>query len=149
MSGETYGNADDQTFEGVAFGATAYLFADAAQDNPSGIGSATWRGLAQGSALPGSNDASFFDLTTGVATVTIPDLSSDDMRVAVDVVLPGLSFESPEEWQGLALSGGVYTTGSPKGDDYIYGIFSEDHSETFGVFETTSHIGSFGAERTN
>ena len=58
-------------FQGVSFSgelriATAMTYGDATRTNPIGVGSATWRGVAEGVS------SRFFDHRTGIATISIP-----------------------------------------------------------------------------
>ena len=134
LSGEVGG----QSFIGEFVMARAYAAGKAPGTNPAGVGGATWEGIAE-AASTGT-----FERYQGTATVTIADLSRPQVRVTVDV--PGQTIGAPG-WSAMPLTGGHFAAGTA-GQDYLGGHFhGPDHSEAWGVFDTTSHIGVFGAKR--
>lgn len=118
--------------------ATAYSVGEASGTNPSGMGSATWSGVASAA----STDT--FERREGTATVTIADLALPRVGVAIDV--PGFDIGSAA-WADMALDSGRFTTGAG-GSDFIAGHFhGPDHAESYGVFDTGAYTGAFGAKR--
>ena len=137
-SGSLSGQIEGVPFTGDFAGATAYAVGDATGANPTGMGSATWRGIAE-AASTGT-----FERLQGTATVTIADLSSPRVGVAIDV--PGHDIGAPG-WADMPLTDGRFTAGTA-GSDYLAGNFhGPDHDEAWGVFDTTSYVGAFGAKR--
>ena len=117
----------------------AYAMGDATGTNPAGMGSATWRGIAEAASTGGT-----FERHQGSATVTIADLSQPRVGVAIDV--PGHDIGAPG-WSDMALSGGHFTAGTAA-SDYLAGNFhGPDHDEAWGVFDTEGYVGAFGAKR--
>ena len=132
------GRSRGVSFTGNMSWAGAYVVGDAAGTNPGGIGSATWRGIAE--AAPTRT----FQRRQGTATVTIADLSRP--RVGVDIDITGFPIGSPA-WSDMRLARGHFATGSV-GTDRLEGNFhGPDHSETYGTFDTGAYVGAFGAKR--
>ena len=118
--------------------ATTYSVGESSGTNPSGMGGATWSGVASAA----STDT--FERREGTATVTIADLARPRVGVAIDVL--GFDIGSTA-WADMALDRGRFTTGA-NGSDYIAGQFhGPDHAESYGVFDTGAHLGVFGAKR--
>lgn len=132
------GQVEGVPYDGKASYAAAFAVGDATGTNPFGMGSATWRGIAE-AASTGT-----FQRRQGTAAVTIADLSRPRVSVAVDV--PGYAIGAPA-WADMPLAGGRFATGTA-GRDYLEGNFhGPGHGETYGVFDTGSYIGVFGAKR--
>ncbi len=108
--------------------------------NPSGTGSATWTGIAE-AVSPRT-----FMRREGTATLTIADLSSTEPAVSVAIDIDGSPIDKPG-WTDMALAGGHFRYGTVEAD-YLEGNFhGADHSEAYGVFDTDTFTGAFGAKR--
>ena len=134
LEGETGGTA----FSGAFTQAGAYVLGDVSGTNPAGTGSATWRGIAEASPTAA------FERLQGTATVTIADLSRP--RVAVAIVVPGHDIGAPG-WADMALDNGSFASGTAGSDALAGNFHGPDHDEAWGVFDTATHIGAFGAKR--
>ena len=132
------GQADGMPYQGKASYAAAFAVGDAAGTNPTGMGSATWRGIAEAASTH------TFEQRSGTATVTIVDLSRP--RVAVEIDVSGFAIDAPD-WADVPLADGRFAVGSA-GRDYLEGnLHGQNHEETYGVFDTGAYIGAFGAKR--
>ena len=111
---------------------------DAAATNPAGLGSATWRGVAE-AASTGT-----FERRQETATLTIADLGQPRIRIAIDVAGWDIGAQT---WSDMSLANGSFTVGRA-GSDYMAGKFhGPDHDEAYGVFDTGVYVGAFGAKR--
>ncbi len=129
---------DGTAFSGTFSLAQAVVAGETTGTNPTGMGSATWTGIAEASPTGA------FERLMGTATVSIADLSQPRVSVAIDV--PGHTIGAPG-WADMALTGGGFASGSA-GTDYLSGAFhGPAHEEAWGVFDTTDYIGAFGARR--
>ena len=137
-SGTLSGTAEGVAFSGTFGLASAWAAGDASGSNPAGTGSATWRGIAE--AAPKDT----FERLQGTATVTIADLSQPRVGVAIDV--PGHDIGAPG-WADMALDEGRFSTGSVGTDRLSGGFYGPAHEEAWGMFDTTGHVGAFGARR--
>ena len=138
VSGPLSGEAEGAPVAGKFGIASAYAAGDASGSDPTGVGSATWRGLAEAARKD------MFERLRGTATVTIADLSRPRVGVTIDV--PGHAIGAPG-WADMALDEGRFSSGSA-GTDWLSGSFhGPGHEEAWGVFDTTGHVGSFGAKR--
>ena len=138
LSGSVSGRFEGVAFQGDIGFATAYATGDASGTNPAGLGSATWRGIAEAASTR------TFELRQGTAVVTIEDLSRP--RVNVDIDVEGYSIGS-SAWTDMALTEGRYGSGA-HGRDYLSGgFYGPDHVETYGVFDTGAYVGAYGAKR--
>ncbi|MYE00013.1 MAG: hypothetical protein F4Y03_01865 [Alphaproteobacteria bacterium] len=120
---------------------TAHAWADGAASgtNPSGSGGATWRGVAEAA------DTATFARLPGTAEIRIADLSRP--LVDVDVDLDDGGDGVALRWTGMRPAGGGFAKGTA-GTDRIDGRFlGPGHAEAWGVFDTESHVGVFGAKR--
>ena len=116
----------------------AWAAGDAAGTNPAGTGGATWTGIVEASPT------GTFVRLTGTATVTIADLSRP--RVGVVIEVPGHEIGAPG-WADMPLAHGRFAAGTA-GRDYLEGNFhGPKHEEAWGMFDTTGHVGAFGAKR--
>ena len=116
-----------------------YVLGDAAGTNPTGLGSATWTGVAEAASTRN------FRRRQGQATLTIAELSRP--RVGVEIDIAGYAIGSPG-WSDIPLANGGFATGRV-GSDYLEGDFhGSDHGEAYGVFDTGAYVGAFGAKRT-
>ena len=129
---------EGESASGEIAAATAFAFGNDSATNPSGLGSATWEGIAEGASTR------TYERRPGTATVTIADLSRP--RVGIAVSLAGHSI-APESWADMPLAAGRYGTGAV-GRDFVSGKFhGASHEETYGVFDTGAWVGAFGAKR--
>ena len=116
-----------------------YVLGDAAGTNPTGLGSATWTGVAEAASTRN------FRRRQGQATLTIAELSRP--RVGVKIDIAGYAIGSPG-WSDIPLANGGFATGRA-GSDYLEGNFhGSNHGEAYGVFDTGVYVGAFGAKRT-
>ena len=80
-----------------------------------------------------------------VYMVTDADTTDPDSDSAT-IDVPGHAIGAPR-WADMALDEGRFATGSA-GTDWLSGSFhGPGHEEAWGVFDTTGHVGSFGARR--
>lgn len=127
----------DVPFEGQLSYASTYTIGDATGTNPTS-GRATWRGIAE------AVSTRTFERHRGTALVTVPDMSSPQVSVEIDIEGHAIG---PEGWNDIPLAGGHFVIGKA-GSDYLEGNFhGPDHSETYGVFDTEAYVGAFGAKR--
>ena len=107
--------------------------------NPSGAGSATWRGIAEAART------ATFERLPGTAELRIADLARP--LVDVDVDLDDGAAGVALRWSGIEPAGGVFIKGAA-GADRIEGRFhGPGHEEAWGVFDTGAYVGAFGAKR--
>ena len=133
------GDIEHSPIEGEYAVVTAFAFGDTTEANPSGIGSATWRGIAEATSI------STLERVQGSAEISVPNLSSP--RVRLEVVILNESIGSGK-WSEVMLLQGHYQAGRV-GDDFVSGsFFGPRHDETYGVFDTRDYVGAFGAKRT-
>ena len=124
-------------FEGPLHVAAAYAIGASPETNPGGTGSATWRGIAEAASTHN------FERRQGTSTITIPDLSQPSVNVGIDLSGVDISLSS---WINMPLSHGHFT--SSTSNSYIAGDFyGPNHEETYGVFESRSYVGVFGAKQ--
>ena len=118
--------------------AVPFVLGDAAGTNPDSIGGATWTGIAE------IVSTRTFMRREGTATLTIPDLLQPTVNVGIDID------ENPigkPGWSGMPLVDGRFSFGTA-GLDYLEGDFyGVGHSEAYGVFDTETFTGAFGAKR--
>ena len=140
MSGEVVvaDRAEPVSFTGELSWALAYVFGKASGTNPTGIGSATWNGIAEAA----STDT--FERRSGTATVTIADLSQPRVGVAIDIAGSPIGSAA---WSDMLLTYGRFASGTPGADGLEGNFHGPDHSETYGTFDTDTYVGAFGAKR--
>ena len=137
--GSLSGSTEGASLAGETSSAWAYAGGIAAGTNPTGMGSATWRGIAEAAST------SDFERRQGTATVTIADLSRP--RAGVDIEISGQDIGAPA-WADMPLVDGRFTSGDVDTGDYVAGDFhGPNHEETYGVFDTGTYVGAFGAKR--
>ena len=137
-NGPLSGQIQGISFSGDFGSAAAYAVGDATGTNPTGMGSATWRGIAEAASTR------TFERRQGTATVTIADLSQP--RVGVEIDVSGYEIGAPA-WADMPLAGGRFASGTV-GSNYLEGNFhGPGHDETYGVFDTGPYVGVFGAKR--
>ena len=128
-------------FTGHLSYALAYVMGDTSGANPTGTGVATWEGIAEAVSLR------TFERRIGTATLVIADLTAP--RVSVDIDVDNFAI-NPPEWANLPLTNGGFTFGTLADDNYVAGNFHGlRHEEAYGVFDTESYTGAFGAKRDN
>ena len=131
-------------FEGRISYALAYVMGNTTGRNPSGVGVATWEGIAEAASLR------TFERRQGTATLVIADLS--DPRLSVDIDVDGFAINS-SDWANLPLTNGSFTfppSGTVADGNYLAGNFhGSGHEEAYGVFDTEAYTGAFGAKRDN
>ena len=134
FSGRTQG----VPFSGDLQGTMPYVIGNATGTNPTGLGSATWRGVADAAST------ATFEHRQGTAIVAIPDLSAP--KVSVDIDIPGFSIDSPA-WNDMALTRGRFAAATNGRDRLIGNFHGPKHEEAYGAFDTGAHVGVFGAKR--
>ena len=131
--------AGGQTWTGSFTAAHAWAAGEPTGSNPSGTGSATWRGIAEAARTAD------FRRFPGAAELRIADLSRP--LVDVDIDLDDGGDGVALEWRGMALSAGAFDKGAA-GTDRLSGRFhGPGHAEAFGTFDTGAYVGAFGAKR--
>lgn len=126
---------------------------------PTGVGSATWRGVMVGmeSPEPGSDEASALlasgrpDVFLGDARIAIDDLADPDADVSftgIHNVTEGTSRDDMS-WENLRVrDDGLFGQPAGDGNGYIAGMFTGSrHQEVGGHFRRDGIAGSFGAKR--
>ena len=136
-NGSLSGRTQGVPFTGDLSMAGAYVFGEATGTNPTGFGSATWRGVAE--AAP---TGSFIGRRQGTATITIPDLLAP--RVGVEITVGGRTVGS---WANLPLRDGAFAGGTPRRNRVEGAFYGSGHEETYGLFDTDAYVGAFGATR--
>ena len=131
------------TIQGVAFtgdvnSTSSYVFGRPTGYNPSGFGSATWRGAAEAVSTRS------YQRRGGTATITMADLSVP--WVAVDVTIDGYPIGSPA-WDRISLYNGRFATGSKGRDRLVGDFYGPAHEEGYGAFDTGAYVGAFGTRR--
>ena len=131
-------------FTGHLSYAFAYVMGNTTGTNPSGVGVATWEGIAEAASLR------TFERRQGTATLVIADLSNP--RLSVDIDVDGFAINS-SDWANLPLTDGSFTfppSGTVADGNYLAGNFhGSGHEEAYGVFDTEAYTGAFGAKRDN
>ena len=139
VNGPITGQYEGRSFQGELMTAIAFTMGNTPNTNPTGIGGATWKGIANAASLQ------TFSLREGTATVTMADLSRPRVSVAIDI--SGDDISGPG-WSNMFLSNGRFVSSWESGPNYVRGDFyGPDHSEAYGVFGTSAYVGSFGAKR--
>ena len=134
FSGRTQG----VSFRGDISVAAAYVVGNATGTNPTGMGRATWSGIAEAASTR------TFQRRQGTATVSIADLSRP--RVGVEIDISGFAIGS-SAWADIPLANGRFTSRTI-GSDHLQGDFhGPNHSEAYGVFDTGAYVGAFGGKR--
>lgn len=110
----------------------------ASRTNPAGTGSATWTGIAEAARKDTSQRLQ------GTVTVNVADLARPRVGVAINV--PGHAIGAPG-WADMALANGRFISGTLGTDGLVGSFFGLAHQEAWGVFDTTSFVGAFGAKR--
>ena len=130
----------ERTWSGPFQTAHAWAAGETTDTNPTGTGSATWRGIAEAASTAD------FQRLTGTANLTIADLSQ--LRLTAEIHLDKIDGSTAElRWPDISLSNGSFSQGSA-GDHHIHGRFhGQDHSEAWGIFHTNAYLGAFGAMR--
>lgn len=138
IDGPIVGTADEEAITGLLQQTSAFVMGQAAGTNPSGLGRATWQGLAE------VISTSTFERGQGTVTLTIADLLNP--LVDVDIVVPGFVIDDTP-WGAIPVTDGRFMTGTV-GTDYLDGDFyGPNHDEAYGVFDLGDYLGGFGATR--
>ena len=145
LDGNVFGFRRIEVIEGSdrAVYFASYSFGKANGSDPSGMGPATWSGVAVGIRR---NDRIPIQ---GTATIDIDDLDAPDVDVSFSFrELPG-GTTTADRWDNLSLNNGTFTDGiSTGGGRYIEGTFyGDNHEEVGGIFRTLNLYGAFGARR--
>ena len=138
MTGSIRGEYEGIPFRGNLQFATHIVLGTATKtDDPTGLGSATWRGVAE------AVSTTTFARSAGTASITIPDLSNP--LVNASIALDGREIGA---WMAMPLHQGQYESGQPGSGSHLIGSFhGPGHEETYGVFDTGRYLGSYGAMR--
>ena len=132
------GQVNDIPFGGDMKVAIPFVLGDVAGTDPDGDGGAIWTGIAEVVSTRS------FRRREGTVTLTIPVLSQP--TVSVGIAIDENPIGKPG-WMGLPLVDGRFEFGDA-GSDYLEGNFyGADHSEAYGVFDTDTFTGAFGAKR--
>ena len=128
-------------FDGRLQFALAYAMGAVTGSNPPGTGGATWEGIVEAASTL------TFVRRTGTATVIIGDLSNPSASVNIEVDGSAIN---PQEWANVPIMAGGFKVGTVAEGNLLEGNFHGPmHEETYGVFDTTSYTGAFGAKRRN
>ena len=139
-AGQVNAELFDIPFDGHMKVAIPFALGDVPGTNPSGTGSATWTGIAE-AVSPRT-----FMRREGTAILTIADLSLLQPTVSVAIDIDEEPIDKPG-WRDMPLAGGHFKYGTAEAD-YLEGNFhGEEHSEAYGVFDTDTFTGAFGAKR--
>lgn len=126
----------------------------AANTNPTGAGSATWRGIVD--ALPiqysANTAATEPKPQQGSVTLTINDPNQQFPTIGASIVLDGGYGDiSLPSWASMPLTNGHF---SADGDRFVGStrsmegkFYGPNHEEAYGVFDNGNWLGSFGAKR--
>ncbi|KKZ11977.1 MAG: hypothetical protein TQ37_06165, partial [Candidatus Synechococcus spongiarum 15L] len=129
-----------RTWSGPFQTAHAWAAGETTDTNPTGTGSATWRGIAEAASTAD------FQRLTGTANLRIPDLSQPRLTAEIDLDKSDGS-TAELRWSDVSLTNGSFSQGSA-GDHHIHGRFhGQDHAEAWGIFHTNAYLGAFGAMR--
>ncbi len=130
------------TWRGPFQAAQAWVGGEASMSNPTGSGSAVWRGIAEAAKTTSAP----FERLSGSALLTIPNLSRPQVNVRIDLDDGGVS--RPLQWNGLQSVGGSFNSSGTNQPGSLQGRFQgSGHEEAWGVFDTPDYIGAFGAKR--
>lgn len=133
------GESNNIPFSGDMIAIVPFVIGDVSGTSPEGVGEATWTGIAEIVSVR------TFRRQEGTATLTIPDLSLPTVSVGINDVDGNPIGKA--DWMDLPLAEDGFSFGTA-GDDYLEGNFhGVDHSETYGVFDTDTFTGAFGAKR--
>lgn len=138
-AGDLTAEGDGPQWSGRFGTAHAWAGGEASGTNPTGTGSATWRGIAEAAR------AADFARLPGTAELRIADLSRP--RIEADIDLDDGAAGIELRWTGMELANGGFSKGAA-GRDRIDGRFhGPGHEEAWGVFDTGDYVGAFGARR--
>ena len=132
------GRVADIPFNGDMEVAMPFAVGDVSGTNPGGSGKATWSGIAEVVATR------TFRRQESIATLTIADLAQPAVSVGIEV---GGNPIGKAERTDMPLADGHFMFGSIR-DNYVEGNFhGANHNEAYGVFDTDSFTGAFGARQ--
>ena len=138
VDGSIAGRYEGTRFSGNLAFTVALVTGDASGTNPSGIGGAAWQGLAR------AVSTRTYAEREGAATISISDLANP--AVTVDINIDGYAIGSAA-WASIPLAAGHFRTGTQDRDFVDGHFFGPDHSETYGVFDTSAYAGIFAARK--
>ena len=137
MEGDIRGEFEGVSFRGNIRLATNMALGNASESNPAGMGGATWQGVAE------AVSTRTFTRRTGTASITIPDLSNPLVDASI-----ALGDQEIGAWRAMPLHRGRYESGTPGTGNHLVGNFhGPSHEETYGVFDTGSFLGAYGAKK--
>ena len=130
-------------FDGELSFGLAFAMGDVSGTNPTGVGSLTWRGIVEVASTR------TFERRPGMVEVIIADLTQDPLYVSVNVEVDDFRV-GPPEWSNVGLTAGHFLHGAVADENYLEGnLHGPDHEEAYGVFDTGSYTGAFGARQGN
>ena len=138
VEGAISGRYEGTSFSGNLEFTSAFVTGDATGTNPVGVGGAIWQGLAR------AVSTRTYAERDGTATISISDLANP--AVTVDVDISGHAIGSTA-WTDIPLTAGQFRAGRQDRDFVSGHFFGPDHSETYGVFDTSAWAGIFAARR--
>lgn len=118
--------------------AYGFAFGSASGSNPTGMGSATWRGAAHGIRL------GVWEHIEGTATLAIPDLSVPALNAVIELE-GGSVIGDSDSWTDMTLTDGTFLVGVPAVNRITGAFMGPDHEEVYGAFDTDTYVGVFGA----
>ena len=138
IDGPISGRYDGASFSGDLAYTISFVVGDVAGTNPAGVGGASWQGLAQ------AVSTRTYSERQGTATISIPDLANPTVTVGINI--DGNAIGSAA-WSDMPLTAGHFQAGA-QDRDFVNGhFFGSDHSETYGVFDTSAYAGIFAARK--
>ena len=143
VSGEELDGQDTHPIEGKFSFGLAFAMGSVSGTNPRGVGSLTWDGIVE------AVSTRTFERRPGTVEVIIADLTQDPLHVSVNVEVDD-SRVGPPEWSNVEMAGGHFLHGSVADRDYLEGnLHGPNQEEAYGVFDTGSYTGAFGARLPN
>ena len=138
ISGPITGAFDGVPFSGSVRAGMALALGESSGSNPTGLGSAAWVGIAEAVSTRS------FQRRMGTSSLRVSDLS--DPRLDVSILIVGREIGS-SAWSGVPLTSGHFRAGRAE-HDFLQGSFmGSRHEEAYGVFDTGTYVGVFGALR--
>ena len=138
VEGAISGRYEGTSFNGNLEFTSAFVTGDTSGNNPVGVGGAIWQGLAR------AVSTRTYAEREGTATISISDLANP--AVTVDIDIDGRPIGSAA-WTDIPLTAGHFQAGTQDRDFVDGHFFGSDHSETYGVFDTSAYAGIFAARK--
>ena len=130
-------------FDGQLSFGLAFAMGDVSGTNPRGVGSLTWEGIVE------VVSTRTFERRPGTVNLIVADLTQDPLHVSVNVEVDDFRV-GPPEWSSVEMVDGHFLHGSVADQDYLEGnLHGPDQEEAYGVFDTGSYTGAFGARLPN